>query len=123
MKLPLLALLCAGTAAFCQSPAPHTVDPDKLFQMPERFSETAPDLRKPAISQKMMLTPMHPDIVILPGPKNRGPQWKNPQIDPRIILHPPLPKGEDQPQGEDVSHNLYPNLKFLPIRKAAHGPR
>ncbi len=40
MKLPLLALLCVGTLAFCQSPSPQKVDPDKLFQMPEEIHRT-----------------------------------------------------------------------------------
>jgi hypothetical protein len=121
MKLPLLALLCAATASFCQSAPSTQVEPGKLFQMPDKFSETVPDLRKPAIKQKFSMNSVHPTLhmeVLRPGPKPAGPNLNNPQIDPKIILHPPWPSDGGQPRGQEVSRNLYPNLRFLPI----HGP-
>ena len=45
MRLPLLALLCAATAAWCQSPTPPQVNPDKAFQMPDKFSQQGPDFK------------------------------------------------------------------------------
>lgn len=117
MRLPLLALLSVATTAFCQSPTPQKVDPDKLFQMPEKFSEAAPDPSKPAIVQKFRMDSVHPTLhmdVLRPGPNPVGPKLNNPQIDPKIILHPPW-KG-DQSKGREVSRHLYPNLRFLPIR-------
>ncbi len=111
MKLPLLALLCAGTAAFCQSPAQPGADPDKLFQMPDKFIHPMSDLTK-----FKQLPPMKNDLVlafpriVLPPPK-----LNNPQIDPRIIVRPPWPRESDGPRGQDVSRNLYPNLKYLPL--------
>jgi len=114
MKLPLLALLCAGTVAFCQSPAPQKVDPDKLFQMPKKFIEPAP----PGFRTFKPLPPMKNDL-ILPRPTILTPRPKlyNPQIDPRIIVHPPR---HSQSKGQDVSRHLFPGLKFLPLR---HGPQ
>ena len=38
------------------------------------------------------------------------------KIDPKIIVRPPW---RSQSKGQDVSHRLYPDLKFLPLH---HGP-
>ena len=109
MKLPLLALLCAGTAAFCQSPAQPGVDPDELFQMPDKFSHPKSDF-----TSFKQLPPMKNDFVltrprfVLPPPK-----LNSPRIDPRIIVRPPWPREGDASRGQDVSRNLYPNLKYL----------
>ena len=86
MKLPLLALLCVGTLAFCQSPSPQKVDPDKLFQMPRKFIEPAP----PGFTSFKPLPPMQNSLVLprlttLPP----RPNLNSPQIDPKIIIHPP----------------------------------
>ncbi len=111
MKLPLLALLCAGTAAFCQSPAQPGVDPDKLFQIPDKFTHPEPDFTRfkqlPPMKNDFVLA--HPRIVLPP------PKLNNPQIDPRIIVRPPWPRKGDASRGQDVSRNLYPNLKYLPL--------
>jgi len=111
MKLPLLALLCAGTTAFCQSPAQPQADPDKLFQMPEKFSHAAPDFTQfkqlPAMKYESVLTT--PPIALPP------PKLNDPQIDPKIIVRPPWPAKGDTSRGQDVSRNLYPNLKYLPL--------
>ena len=110
MKLPLLALLCVGTAAFCQSPGPG-VDPDKLFQIPEKYRQQAPNFAK--------LGPQpfrwSQSLILARPPITPRPKLNDPQIDPKIILHPPWPSKRDQPKGQDVSR-LYPNLKLLPIR-------
>ena len=113
MKLPWFALLCFASAALCQSPAPKKIDPDKLFQMPDKFAQHAPDFK--------MLKPMAPmthemthDLILLkPTILPPRPKLDSPQIDPRIILHPPW---HSQSKGQDVAHHLYPNLKFLPVR-------
>jgi hypothetical protein len=110
MKLPLLALLCAGTAAFCQSP-PQPLDPDKLFQMPDKFTHSKSDFTRfkqlPAMKNDLVLA--FPRIVLPP------PKLNNPQIDPRIIVRPRWPREDDASRGQDVSRNLYPNLKYLPL--------
>jgi hypothetical protein len=118
MKLPLLALLCAGTAAFCQSPAQPTIDPDKLFQMPDKFTHPALDFSKlkqlPAMKSDFIL--VHPRVVLPP------PRLNNPQIDPKIIVRPPWPREGEASRGQDVSRNLYPSLRFLPLNgNAQHG--
>jgi hypothetical protein len=114
MRLPLLALLCAGSTAFCQSPAQPKVDPDKLFQMPEKFSQTPESEKPPAVSEKLRLPLPVPHIVLLsPDP------GMNHEIDPKIIIRPPWPRKGDEPRGQDISRNLYPNLKFLPIHRGA----
>src|SRR5579863_1385612 len=126
MKLALLALLCAGTAAICQSPAPPKVDPDRLFQMPQQFAAVSPDLSQPAIFQKFSMNSIHPSLhseVLRPGPTPSGPKLNNPQIDPKIILHPPWPARRDEPKGQEVARNLYPNLKLLPLRDGAPKPK
>lgn len=112
MRLPLLALLCVGTVALCQSPAPQKIDPDKLFRLPEKFNPQAQELGKlrpqPFLWKKFILA--HPTVL---GP------WPKPddrQIDPKIIVRPPW---RSQSKGQDVSHRLYPDLKFLPLH---HGP-
>ena len=117
MKLSWFALLCAGTAslcgtaAFCQSPASRKIDPDKLFQMPQKFIQPAPDFKN-----LRSLPPMRNDLILqFPATVTPGIKPDGPQIDPRIILHPPW---HGQSKGQDVAHRLYPNLKFLPIRPA-----
>lgn len=111
MKLPLLALLCAGSAALCQSPAQPGVDPDALFQMPDKFMHPMSDFTKfkqlPPMKNDFVLA--HPRIVLSP------PKLNNPQIDPGIIVRPPWPRGGDGSRGQDISRNLYPNLKYLPL--------
>ena len=114
MKLPLLALLCAGTTAFCQSRAQPQVDPDKLFQLPENFSEAPESAKPPAVTEKLRLPLPVPHIVL------RSPDpIPNHQIDPKIIVRPPWPRNGDESRGLDVSRNLYPNLRFLPVRPIA----
>ena len=117
MRLPLLALLCCGTAAFCQAPAPQKIDPDKMFQMPEKFSQQAPDLGTLG-SQAFRWN----DSTILARPTidTPNPKLNDPQIDPKIIVHPPWHGGSN---GQDVAHHLYPNLKFLPLHRSAQNPR
>jgi hypothetical protein len=116
MKLPWIALLSVGTAAFCQSPAQRPIDPDKLFQMPDKFAQPAPDLDRlrPQPFQWNKLIPGHSPIL------TPQPEWRNPQIDPKIIIHPPW---HGQSKGQNVAHHLYPNLKFLPLQRAARSPR
>jgi hypothetical protein len=111
MKLPLLALLCAGTAAFCQSPAQPKVNPDTLFQMPDRFSQAPESAKPPAVTEKLRLPLPVPHIVMLSPDPNL-----NQQIDPKIIVRPPWPRKGDESRGLDVSRNLYPNLKYLPLQ-------
>ena len=114
MKLPLLAPLCAGTVAFCQSPAPQKVDPDTLFQIPKKFIEPAP----PGFKTFKPLPPMKNDFVFTrPAILKTWPKLNSPQIDPKIIVHPPW---HSQSEGKDVSRHLFPYLKFLPLR---HGPQ
>jgi len=115
MRLPLLALLCVGTVAFCQSPAPQKIDPDKLFQLPEKFNPQAPVLGKlqpqPFLWNKFLA---HPTVL---GP---GPKPNDRQIDPKIIVRPPW---RSQSKGQDVSHRLYPDLKFLLLHHGLQTPR
>jgi hypothetical protein len=102
-----------GTAAVCQSPGPRKIDPDKLFQMPDKFAQPAPDLDKlrPQPFEWNKLFPGRP------SPLTPRPRRDAPQIDPKIILHPPW---HGQSKGRDFAHHLYPNLKFLPL---VRGPR
>lgn len=114
MKLLLLALLCVGTAAFGQTPAPQKVDPDQLFEMPKKFIQPAP----PGLRSFRPLPPMKNSLVLprlttLPP----RPNLNSPQIDPKIIVHPPW---HSQSKGKDLSRHLYPNLKFMPLH---HGPQ
>jgi hypothetical protein len=120
MRLSLPALLCAGTLAFGQAPSPAKIDPDKLFQMPKKFSEMAPDPSKPAIAQKFRMDSVHPMLhleVLRPVPNPVGPKLNDPQIDPKIIIRPPW---RSESRGQDVGHRLYPDLKLLPLQR---GPR
>src|ERR1700761_1140018 len=111
MRIPLLALLCASTAAVCQSPTPHRVDPDTMFQMPDKFSQQGPDFKT-----FKTLPPMHNELFLGPPPAEAPrPILNDRQIDPKIIVHPPWPEKGKTSKGQDVSHNLYPHLKFLPI--------
>ena len=114
MRLPLLALLCAGTVAFCQSPTPPGVDPDKLFQMPDKFSHQVPDFKTfkalPSMKNEWILT--------RPPVERPRPNLNSPEIDPKIIVHPPWPDKGGASQGQDVSNGLFPHLRFLPIHEA-----
>ncbi len=119
MRFPLLALLCVGTTAFCQAPAEPKIDPDQMFQLPKKFSEPAPGIRtlKP-------LPPMrNKSILARPTMIDPKPKLNNPQIDPKIVLHPPWPGKGDAAKGKDVSRHLYPNLKFLPLHHGSQLPR
>ena len=86
MRFLLLALLYAGTAAFCQSPAPQKVDPDHLFQMPKKFTPSEREFGKlrlqPFVWNKSILA--YPTFLV-PWSKLKDPS----QIDPRITDHPP----------------------------------
>lgn len=108
MKLRWLALFSVATAAFCQTPAPGKIDPDKLFQLPEKFTHAGPDF-----NAFKSLPPMKHDFVLL-RPTIDVPHFKpnDPQIDPGIIARPPRSRS----QGLDYLPNLYPHLKLLPIR-------
>jgi hypothetical protein len=111
MRLPLLALLCTAATAWCQSPTPPRVDPDKMFQMPDKFSEQGPDFKT-----FKGLPPMTNELFLgRPPVEAPGPGLNDPQIDPRIIVHPPWPEKGETSKGQDVSHSLYPHLRFLPI--------
>lgn len=108
MKLRWLALLTVASVAFSQPSGPQKIDPDKLFQLPEKFTHAAPDF-----GTFKSLPPMKHDLVLL-RPTIDVPHFKpdDPQIDPGIIAHPPKNKS----QGLDYLPHLYPHLKFLPIR-------
>ena len=110
MKLSWLALLSLATAAFCQSPARQKLDPDKLFQLPDKFTHAAPDF-------KMLesLPPMKHEFILV-RPTIEIPRFKpgDPQIDPGIIAHPPRNKS----RGLDYLPNLYPHLKLLPLDRS-----
>ncbi len=109
MKLVLLALLCGGTGAWCQSsPAPSQVDPNQLFKMPQKFSEPA-GFSPPAYDKQLTSNPL-PHVTGLAPP----PRPINPQIDPKIIVRPPWP-ARDTVKGRDMSSDQFPNLRFLPL--------
>lgn len=111
MKLSFLALLSMGTLALCQSPPQQKVDPDQLFQLPETFTQAAPNFGS--------LKPLPPmtDHLILPGPSIANPRrmLNNPRIDPEIIVRPPW---HGQSEGHEFAHHRFPGLKFLPLRKS-----
>jgi hypothetical protein len=87
------------------------VDPDKLFQMPDKFMHPMSDFttfkQPPPMKNELVLA--FPRIVLPP------PKLNDPEIDPRIIVRPPWPREGDASRGQDVSRNLYPNLKYLPL--------
>jgi hypothetical protein len=114
MRLPLLALLGAAAAsAWCQSPA--SPDPDKMFQIPDKFSRQGPDFKT-----FKALPPMTNELFLGRPPVDAPrPKFNDPQIDPRIIVHPPWPEKGETSKGQDVSHSLYPHLRFLPIHHGA----
>ncbi len=115
MKLPWLALLSIAAPALCQSPAQQAPDPDKLFQLPENFTQQPPrwgELKPQPFRWNRLLLP--PNIV------NPRPRLNNPQIDPKIIIRPPW---HAQSKGHDVARHLYPNLKFLPLHRGPRAPR
>jgi hypothetical protein len=113
MKLISLVVLCAGTTAFCQSAAQPKVDPDTMFRMPDRFSATSNLVKPPAVGEKLRL-PLPVPQTILAIPPGRD---IHSRIDPRMIQRPPWPR-KDLSQGQDVSRNLYPNLRYLPLHIA-----
>ena len=122
MRFPFLALLCMGAAAFpeavafCQASGPQKMDPDKLFQMPDKFAQQAPDLGK-LKAQPFRWNKLIPGPPAIDTPRLRQ---NNPQIDPKIILHPPW---HGSSKGHDFAHHLYPDLKFLPLQRGARIPR
>jgi hypothetical protein len=82
--------------------------------MPEKFSQAPESAKPPAVTEKLRLPLPGPQIVLQsPDPD------LNHQIDPKIIVRPPWPRKGDEMRGQDVSRNLYPNLKFLPLQGGA----
>jgi hypothetical protein len=82
--------------------------------MPGKFAHPVSGFIPPPANMKALTAPLPNSLVLIPGPKTPGPKLNSPRIDPKIIVRPPLPKG-DNSQGRNISRNLYPNLKFLPI--------
>ncbi len=109
MKLSWLALLSVATVAFSQSPAPEKIDPDKLFQLPEKFTHSAPDFKMP-----QSLPPMKNEFIFVRPIDVPRLRLDDPRIDPKIIMHPPW---RNPSKGQDVGTNLYPHLKLMPIRR------
>jgi hypothetical protein len=117
MKFLLLALLWGGTAALGQSSSTQSqVNPDKLFEMPQKYSEAAPGFNPPAFDKRLASNPLPHVTVLAPPP---GP--KDPEIDKKMIVRPPWPaRGEGQ-KGRDMSNDQFPNLRFLPLRGVGAG--
>ena len=111
MKLPWLALLFLASPAFVQSPAQQPVDPDQMFQLPDHFKQHAPGLGKLKPQPFLWGKPFRPIPRKILPPARPNDQ----QIDPEIIRQPPW-HGESK--GKNFAHHLYPDLKFLPLRRS-----
>ena len=103
MRLSWLVLLCAATAAFCQSPTAPKMDPDKLFQLPDHFTGQAPDFVKfiprPIKWNNLVMPPLG---TVVPGLK------LNHEIDPKIIVRPPWENRSKEQDFEcEVDHNRF----------------
>lgn len=118
MKLTLLALSCAGTAALCQSTAQPRVDPDKLFQLPDSYLQAPDPGRSSSVTGKLRMPFPKPKTIFEVPPAHPASQ----PVDPRMIVRPPWPKN-DRAKGKDVAKDLYPNLKYLPVRHRQPGSK
>ncbi len=110
MRLAVLAVLSLGTPALCQSAPSSHVDPDKMFELPQKYIEANPDPARFPTGFDPAKVPM-PTTVVMDPPKR--PDGK--QIDPGIILRPPAPR--DGQEGQPVARNLYPDLRLVPINR------
>jgi hypothetical protein len=116
MRITILSLfLCAGTAAFCQTGAPAI--PKNPWQTPlggvptpiRDFSKLPPGWHAAPLTPPRMM--YLPEVVDTTRPKGA-------QIDPKIIVHPPVSSIGMQPPGTAVAQNEYPGLRMLPIESA-----
>jgi hypothetical protein len=123
MRLTILGLLlCAGPTAFCQSTAPAPGNPHSLWQTPpvvtlppRDFSKLPPGWHaSPVVPPRILIQPRMPG---LPQAETNG-RLAAPEIDPKIIVHPPQSSVGVSPPGTPVAQNEYPHLQMLPIESA-----
>jgi hypothetical protein len=121
MKPVWIALLiCAAQLGFGQSllqqtPSPQVQQPGSqqpLFQMP---SQLAP---QPRIFKLQPMPKTAPQI-LLQAPRST---MKTPQIDPRILHRPDPNTFQQQEPRVPMAHNIYPDLKLLPVESARVEP-
>ena len=107
-------LLCAGTAAFCQSPPPVTQVKPALPPLTLTLPPQAPALEFNAPPKVFTFSGVVPRKAIVLPPTAL--QFEDhAQIDPQIIVRPPQSSLGEQPPGTLIAQNLYPGLQMLPI--------
>jgi hypothetical protein len=134
MRTAILSLFLSGTTALCQSTAPAPVTPHPLWQTP---SARAPVTPHPLWQTPLVLPPLPsrdfsklppgwhavpltpPRMMMVPKTVETS-RFKDAQIDPEIIVHPPSSSIGVQPPGTGVAQKEYPNLRVLPIVSANH---
>jgi hypothetical protein len=111
--------LCAGTTAFCQSPANVPAVPDNWDQTPLVVTPSARDFSQlPSNWRPSNPTSLpQPKILLVPAPEKAHP-LNAAQIDPKMIVHPPQSSLGVQPPGTIVAQNEFPNLRIQPIDSA-----
>ena len=109
----ILLLLCATATALCQSAAPPPPDPPSLWKTPQAPVKPWMDFSKlPSIGTLQSLPTRR--LFVVPEASDYLPAI-DAQIDPKILVHPPLSKLGTLPSGTIIAKNEFPNLKFLPI--------
>ena len=113
MRIPIFALfLSAGTAAFCQSAVQIPLQPDQTWVFPPGSAQPGQNFSK--LPQGFQFGSVPNPTLILPITVEVPPRLKT-QIDPKMIVHPPMSGIDGQAPGTLVAQNLYPGLQLLPI--------
>lgn len=114
MRVTILSLFLYGTTAFCQSSAPAPVTAENLDLIPQVLAPApSRDFTKLPPGWHAMSLPA-PKIMMVPNARDTT-RLSNSEIDPKLIVHPPLSILGAQPPGIAMTQSEYPNLQTLPI--------
>ncbi|MGD0629330.1 MAG: hypothetical protein ABR987_08250 [Terracidiphilus sp.] len=113
MRIAIFALfLSFGLAAFCQTPSPAPLQPNRTWVFPPGNAQPRQDFGKLPQEFHFSFVPSQP--LILPKTIEITPRF-NAQMDSKIIVRPPKSGIGQQAPGTLVAQNLYPGLQLLPI--------
>lgn len=116
MKAATVLLLFSATVALSQSMPQAPADPHSFFQSP--FPNSPRGMNKPPHFRAPWKS--------LPVPHNFMPHPAHPSaarpLDPLILRRPPQDAFAQHPSRTPLAHDLYPDLKLLPVELAAIGP-
>ncbi len=117
MKSVALLVLLPGSLAVCQKNPQLPADPGLLFQQPPQLTLPQSSLENSRVFKFDLNHP--PQALVVTPPTGTG---LDQQIDPEIIHRPPASAFAQQPSRTPLAHDLYPDLKLLPVETARLEP-